>query len=103
VSILVIGALSCLAGLLAASSVWSAETFPDNVVAALKSLPASQRIDLGCSLEHGAFEQTSLRISEPSEALIFFMLRLLDRLRALGTAPTADFMEYGRSLRSFRR
>jgi hypothetical protein len=91
-----------LAGLLAASSVWSAETFGENIRGALKSLDASHRIDLGCSLEHGAFEQRPLKISEPAEALIFFMLRLLHRLRALGTAPAADLMQYGRSLRSFQ-
>ena len=71
------------------------------------------RIDLGCSLAHGAFEQLDIRnpdfpaphiqVSDPDESLIFFMLRLLDRLRAMGTAPAADLMEYGRTLRSFRR
>ncbi len=190
-----------LAGLLATSSVWSAETFADNIRNALEmgdcpklpvtprkhvnrpsgrtvpnfqpagtgsarpqrrsargpsSLsppPVSQsqlrgdlsRIDLGCSLQHGAFELVdhaenprqnaardnvvgqagSLRpvgnrpframpaphlnpapgihISTPDESLIFFMLRLLDRLRAMGTSPAADLMEYGKSLRSLRR
>jgi len=71
------------------------------------------RIDLGCSLQHGAFEQLDIRspefpsphiqVSDPDESLIFFMLRLLDRLRAMGTTPAADLMEYGRTLRSFRR
>jgi hypothetical protein len=70
--------------------------------------PDPHRIDLGCSLKHGAFEQLRIpspyvHISDPDESLIFFMLRLLDRLRELGTAPAADLMEYGRSLRSFRR
>jgi hypothetical protein len=40
--------------------------------------------------------------STPDESLIFFILRLMERLRAMGTAPAADLMEYGRSLRSFR-
>lgn len=142
-----------LAGLLATSSVWSAETFGDNVRNALASLDDAGRIDLGCSLEHGAFEQFPSRprsiapirnrprvvgirsgpapgarslapssglcplpsnvwplsadpcplFAVPDESLIFFMLRLLDRLRDLGTAPAADLMEYGRALRSFRR
>lgn len=102
-----------LAGLLATSSVWSAETFAANVRPALAALSSSaradplSRIDLGCSLQHGAFEQIRIpspyvHISEPDESLIFFMLRLLDRLRALGTAPAADLMQYGRGLRSFR-
>jgi hypothetical protein len=101
-----------LAGLLATTSVWSAETFGDNVRRALTGprplAPGPSSIDLGCSLQHGAFEQLRLpaphiQISDPDESLIFFMLRLLDRLRDLGTAPAADLMEYGRALRSFRR
>jgi hypothetical protein len=30
------------------------------------------------------------------------MLRLIDRLRALGNAPAADLMAYGRTLKSTR-
>lgn len=71
--------------------------------------PASlYRIDLGCSLQHGAFEQLripnpQIQVSDPDESPIFFMLRLLDRLTAMGTTPAADPMEYGRTLRPFRR
>jgi hypothetical protein len=43
-----------------------------------------------------------MRVSTPDESLIFFILRLLERLREMGPAPAADLMEYGRSLRSFR-
>ena len=96
-----------LAGLLATSSVWSPETFGDNVRNALGSsgsVPDSlNRIDLGCSLQHGAFENAAqIRISVPDESLIFFVLRLLDRLQAMGTAPATDLGEYGRCLRSFQ-
>ena len=45
----------------------------------------------------------TVQVSSADEALIFFILRLLERLRAMGTAPAADLMEYGRSLRSFVR
>ena len=108
-----------LAGLLATSSVWSPETFGDNVRNALTgqrtrplSLPHGNsrgatdsltRIDLGCSLQHGAFEHAAeIRISDPDESLIFFVFRLLDRLRAMGTAPATDLGEYGCCLRSFQ-
>ena len=106
-----------LAGLLATSSVWSAETFGGNVRNALQrkhplwrpngntaGVPDSLgRIDLGCSLQHGAFENAAeIRISDPDESLIFFVLRLLDRLREMGTAPATDLREYGRCLRSFQ-
>ena len=96
-----------LAGLLATSSVWSPETFGDNVRNALTgqrkrplSTPARNsgsvldslnRIDLGCSLQHGAFENAAqIRISDPDESLIFFVLRLLDRLREMGTAVAME-------------
>jgi hypothetical protein len=88
-----------LAGLLAAGSVWSAPTFAHNLRRALALIP----LDFGCCLQHGAFErQTRLAISAADESLIFFVLRLLDRLRAMGPAPAADLMQYGRGLRSFR-
>jgi hypothetical protein len=42
-----------------------------------------------------------VRLSTPGEALIFFMIRLIERLRAYGSAPAVDLMEYGRGLESF--
>ena len=93
-----------LAGLLASTSVWTPPTFEENLRAALRDQPPTHRLDLGCSLEHGSFERTkTIKVSSPDESLIFFMLRLLERLREMGTAPAADLMEYGRSLRSFQR
>jgi hypothetical protein len=84
-----------LAGLLATSSVWTPSTFDPNVRRALTACP----LDIGCSLEHGAFELTrTVRVSSADESLIFFVLRLLERLRAMGPAPAADMMEYGRGL-----
>ena len=90
-----------LAGLLATSSVWNPETFSKNLSAALT---LDRRLDLGCSLEHGSFERNrKITISTPEESLIFFILRLLVRLRDQGTAPAADLMKYGRHLESFKR
>ena len=94
-----------LAGLLATGSVWTPASFSANLRRALGSLDFT--LDLGCCLEHGSFEQSSersrpLRISRRDESLIFFILRLLDRLRSMGTAPAADLMLYGRSLQSFK-
>jgi len=90
-----------LAGLLATASVWTPETFEKNLRAALLSTP--NRLDLGCSLEHGSFEQTNkITVSIQEESLIFFILRLLERLQAQGTAPAPDLMKYGRHLESFK-
>ena len=93
-----------LAGILASSSVWTSQNFELDLRSCLTDLPAADRLDLGCALEHGSFEQTKkgIKISTPDESLIFFMLRLLDRLRKMGTAPAADLMKYGQTLNSFR-
>jgi hypothetical protein len=44
----------------------------------------------------------AVHFSTPDESLVFFMLRLLTRLRALGTAPAADLMAYADCLKSFK-
>lgn len=90
-----------LSGILATTSVWTPATFSTNLRAALTSI--APRLDLGCCLDQGSFEQTKrITISTPEETLIFFMLRLLERLRSQGTAPAADLMKYGRYLDSFK-
>jgi hypothetical protein len=91
-----------LAGLLATGSVWNPQTFACNLRRALSSL--KNPLDLGCALDHGAFEyqRRSLRISHRDESLIFFVIRLIERLRAMGTATAADPTLYAR-LRSFRK
>ncbi len=94
-----------LAGILADRAVWSG-TFKKMIPRILRPLPAARRLDLGCVLAAGAFElppRGRVRLSTPEESLIFFVLRLLDRLRAQGTAPAADLMQYARPLASFRR
>jgi hypothetical protein len=64
-----------------------------------------ESLDLGCALRHGAFElppDGRIQFSLPAESLIFLIIRLLERLRAMGTAPAADLMAYARSLQSFK-
>jgi hypothetical protein len=77
-----------LSGLLATTSVWTQPTFAANLRKSLRATP----LDLGCCLEHGAFDRT--QISAPDKSLIFFILRLLNRLRDQGTAPAPDWTEY---------
>jgi hypothetical protein len=92
-----------LAGILALRSGWPTR-FHRRLPAALARLAPDESLDLGLALRDGAFEslpKSQLRFSTPEESLIFFMLRLLTRLRALGTAPAADLMAYGRNLESF--
>ena len=91
-------------GVVAATrSVW-VKDFEKNLSSALRQLTPAESIDLGCVLTQAAFEtsKSGLRLSHPTESLIYFVLRLIERLRALGNAPAADLMSYGRTLRSFR-
>jgi hypothetical protein len=71
----------------------------------LAASPTQGRLDLLCSLRHGSAEATYseenrvyLDTSAPDAALIFFFLRLLERLQALGTVPAIDLREYGKAL-----
>ena len=96
-----------LASILALRSGWPTR-FHHRLPGALARLAPDEVLDIGCALRHGAFEVIrqprgfNVRFSTPEESLIFFMIRLLERLRAVGTAPAADLMAYGRSLQSFR-
>ena len=74
----------------------------ENGIAALAPLA---RLDLGCVLQQGGFEvvysydaKPDVFSSSPDTALIFFFVRLLDRLQAMGTVPALDFKMYGRVL-----
>jgi hypothetical protein len=92
-----------LAGLLTTESRWHADTSRESLRVVLESMPASQRVDLGCSVSQFAFEYDgSLHISEAKETLIFFVLRLIERLNALGPAPPIDLMSYVRGLGWFK-
>jgi hypothetical protein len=65
----------------------------------LARLKGDCTLDLGCALELGAFEVNGnkVQLSTPEESLIFLMLRLIERLRAQGTAPAADLTAYART------
>ena len=87
--------------MLAGSSVWGEATFADSITRCVAGHKGQERLDLVCCLEHGTLGYP--QVSSPEESLIFFILRLLERLRAMGTAPAVDWQEYGRSLGSFRK
>jgi len=82
-----------MAGLLAGGSVWAAKKFDDNLRAALDGTG----LDIGCCLEHGAFEQRGreLWMSGAKEPLRFFLSRLVKRLGRMG-AVEVDLEKYGR-------
>jgi len=86
-----------LAGLLATSSDFPGGGFEKSVRQALMTLKPAERLDLGCALEGGAFEYRagrSIAMAPAEGALLFFVVRLLARLQACGTAPAADLGAY---------
>jgi len=96
-----------LAGVLSRESVWR-DKFRSRTTFYLNRLSAEGRLDLGCSLAQMAFEvpaageatgASRVEFSEPEEALIYFMLRLIQRLQQMGAAPAIDLAEYGRCLK----
>jgi hypothetical protein len=93
-----------LAGLLCFGSLWN-PPFGDPLRAALEELSTPERLDLVCALTHGSFEvrypsgnSPAIDLSAPETALIFFFLRLLERLQAVATVPAMEIREYARAL-----
>jgi hypothetical protein len=89
-----------LAGIVALRSGWPSR-FESRLPPALARLTRLEALDLGIALQEGAFEKPlrgAVRLCGSGNSLVFFMFRLLERLRALGTAPAADLRNYTRTL-----
>src|SRR5262249_15293410 len=86
-----------LAGILTSESSWS-PPFGDAFQGAVNVSDSMERLDLGCAAKDGGFEilhntiqGLQLTISRPDQALVFFLMRLLDRLQAVGTGAAIDY------------
>ncbi len=92
---------SPLGGVLCGGSGW-ASGLGDAFKTALDDATPLGRLDLGCVLGIGAFEIPDrdrprfVETSDPSVALVSFLLTLLRRLQGLGTAPAIDYSAYAR-------
>lgn len=92
-----------LAGILTLDSAWS-PPLGRSLNGALKNLDEWERLDLGCALRAGSFEAqyspkgVDLATCSGEMALVFFFLRLLQRLQDLGTVPAIDFRQWSKSL-----
>jgi len=94
-----------ISGILSLGSEWN-PAIGDSFEEAVKNLNFEQRLDLGCCLEGGAFECVytekqfnTLDIKEQKNALIFFFLRLLEKLQSLATVPAIEISEYAKSIK----
>lgn len=95
-----------LGGMLAFETGWSppfGDSFNEHInIAANDSF---SRIDLGCAISNGSFDVTEAATGSPkikirieNDSLIFFFLRLLERLQAMATVPALDVMAYAKWL-----
>jgi hypothetical protein len=83
-----------IAGIVAARSSWT-DGLGD---AFLSNLPSGEdeRLDCGCALEDGAFDDFSgaLEVVGADGALIYLLFRLLGKLQSLGTVTAIDWSAY---------
>jgi hypothetical protein len=90
-----------LAGVLALESSWP-KNFAAKARYYLRRFDTDHRLDLGCSLRHGAFETLPSRpgahVTGPEESLQFFLARLFDRLQAQGNPPALNIMKFNPNL-----
>lgn len=89
-----------LGGLLALDCSW-ASGFGDAFRKRMEEWTDRERLDLGCALNHGAFALSwdekgdyGLELCEADRALIWFVVKLLQSLQAMGTVPAVDYDEY---------
>lgn len=85
---------------------WSDASFRDKIVENLHKLSPEERLDVGCAVRRGAFHVqadpcdggTQIEFGEQRSALVFFLFRLIESLRDMGTAPAIDLRAYGEFL-----
>ena len=86
-----------LAGLIAAKIDW-ADGFGETFRANHRALVADLTLNCGLAVEGGAFDTFNddggYTFGPPGNALVFFLFRLLNRLRMLGTVPAIDGNAY---------
>jgi hypothetical protein len=95
------GPFDIIAGILTLSSSWN-PPFGEPFETALGSLDGDQRLDLGCAISDGAFEVNpesgEVEIGDAEGSLMFFLLRLFNRLQVIGSPMAIDLREYSREL-----
>jgi len=93
-----------LGGVVALEAQW-APPFGEPFEALIARLKPEEHLDFGCILRAGGFEvdyphkgRARIHSGVQQTALIFFFVKLLGRLQAMGTVPAVDFEKYGRVL-----
>ena len=92
-----------ITGILTTSSSWK-DPLGRSLTSALKALSADESLDLGCALHDGAFSVNyaergfTVDKSIPEASSIFFLMKLFERLRPIGTVAAIDLDKWGRSI-----
>jgi hypothetical protein len=94
-----------IGGILTDRCDWS-PCFGDPFKAAVAAASELEFLDLGCALDAGSFEawqgqdgaDPMVETSPPDLALMFLLIRLLDRLQGIGTVPALDMRHYGKAV-----
>lgn len=94
-----------IGGILTSASTWS-PALGDAFESIIKDLDDDHFIDMGCSLQDGAFlikkcdGSITISRSTQDENLLFFFLNLFMELQKKGTVPAMDVLEYAKVLKS---
>jgi len=92
------------AGIVTYASGWN-PAFGQPFKAAISKLPKEHRLNLGLAVSDGCFDvrfgnhPPKVRLYAKDLSLAAFLIRLLARLQAVGTAPAIDYDEYAKVLR----
>jgi hypothetical protein len=88
-----------LGGILAERSEWN-PPLGDAFRSLITAETGDRALDLGCALNGGSFAVTwnggevAIETSEPTNALIYFAMKLLRSLQLMGTVPAIDYTAY---------
>lgn len=87
-----------LAGVLADTSGWS-KPLDEKLPPLLEPLALEGRLDIGCCADSAAFDVTYeggaiVEASSVDFGLVYFLVKFVGRLQALGTVPAIDFTRY---------
>lgn len=97
-------AIEIIAGIIAPRIGWTEGLKAAAFKKALKALTKSQRLDCVLALQAGTYdnfdENGAEIIRSKDNCLIFFLFRLLDKLRLQGNAPAVDWATYAKNFKN---
>lgn len=97
-------AINIIAGLIAPKIGWRTGFSAPAFRKALSALTEKQRLDCVLALQAGTYDRFDPNggetIRSKDNCLIFFLFRLLDKLRMLGNAPAVDWATYAKNFKN---